>query len=130
MDSDGQMNIARMIEPHAADRVALISRNRETTYGELRDQTERLRGGLIAHGVGQDDRVAILCGNNRYFVVAYLAVAGLGAVAVPLNPASPAPEIERELSVVRPVAAVVGPLENTRRAPFRRLAEKPKRGSA
>jgi len=109
VDSDGQMNIARMIEPHAADRVALISRNRETTYGELRDQTERLRGGLIAHGVGQDDRVAILCGNNRYFVVAYLAVAGLGAVAVPLNPASPAPEIERELSVVRPVAAVVGP---------------------
>jgi long-chain acyl-CoA synthetase len=53
--------------------------------------------------------VAILCGNNRYFVVAYLAVAGMGAIAVPLNPASPAPEIERELNVVRPVAAVVGP---------------------
>ncbi len=109
VDSDGQMNIVRMIEPHPADRVALISRNRETTYGQLRDQSERLRGGLIAQGVGHGDRVAILCGNNRYFVVAYLAVAGLGAVAVPLNPASPAPELQRELAVIRPVAAVVGP---------------------
>jgi long-chain acyl-CoA synthetase len=112
------MNIARMIESHPADRVALISRNRDTTYGQLRDQTERLRGGLIAHGVGQGDRVAILCGNNRYFVVAYLAAAGLGAVAVPLNPASPAPEIERELHVVRPVAAIVGP---SAAAPWKRI---------
>ena len=55
------------------------------------------------------DRVAIVCENNRYFVVSYLAVVGLGAIAVPLNPASPAPELERELGVVEPVAAVVGP---------------------
>ena len=35
-----------------------------------------------------------------YFVETYLAVLGLGAVAVPLNPQSPAPEIERELATV------------------------------
>ena len=103
------MNVARMIEPHPADRIALISRNRETTYGQLREQADRLRGGLVAQGVQAGDRVAILCGNNRYFAVSYLAVAGLGAIAVPLNPSSPSPEIERELVVVRPVAAVVGP---------------------
>jgi long-chain acyl-CoA synthetase len=103
------MNVARMIEPHPADRVALISRNRETTYGELREQTDRVRGGLIAEGISAGDRVAILCENNRYFVVSYLAIVGMGAVAVPLNPSSPAPEIERELIAVRPVAAIVGP---------------------
>jgi long-chain acyl-CoA synthetase len=103
------MNVARMIEPHPADHVALIFRNQETTYGQLRDETDRLRGGLAAQGVEVGDRVAILCGNNRYFVVSYLAVVGLGAIAVPLNPSSPAPEIERELEVVRPVAVVVGP---------------------
>lgn len=103
------MNVARMIEPHPADRVALISRNRETTYGQLRDQSDRLRGALIAEGVQAGDRVAILCGNTRYFVVSYLAVAGLGAVAVPLNPLSPSAELERELVVVRPTAAIVGP---------------------
>ena len=103
------MNIARMIESHPADSIALISRNRETTYGQLRDQADRVRGGLVAQGISAGDRVVILCENNRYFVVSYLAVVGLGAVAVPLNPASPAPEIERELVAVRPVAAIVGP---------------------
>jgi long-chain acyl-CoA synthetase len=106
--ADGKMNVARMIEPHVPDRTALISLNRETTYGQLREQSDRLRGGLIEQGVVAGDRVAIVCGNNRYFVVSYLAVVGLGAIAVPLNPASPAPEIERELLVVEPVAAVVG----------------------
>ena len=103
------MNVARMIEPHPADRIALISRNRETTYGELREQVDRLRGGLQAQGVAAGDRVVVMCANNRYFVVSYLAIVGLGAVIVPLNPSSPSPEIEREFSVVEPVAAIVGP---------------------
>jgi long-chain acyl-CoA synthetase len=34
---------------------------------------------------------------------------GLGAVVVPLNPSSPAPEIEREFAVVEPVAVLIGP---------------------
>lgn len=103
------MNLAAMIDGHDDDRVALISRNRDTTYGELRDQVSRLRGGLAATGVTEGDRVAILCGNNRYFVISYLAVVGLGAVAVPLNPTSPGPELETELATVEPVAAIVGP---------------------
>jgi long-chain acyl-CoA synthetase len=103
------MNVATLLDGHDADSVALISRNRETTYGELRSQVERLRGGLAAQGVGIGDRVAIVCGNNRYFVISYFAIVGLGAVAVPLNPASPAPELQAELSAVEPVAVVIGP---------------------
>ena len=68
-----------------------------------------VRGGLAALGVGAGDRVALLCGNGRYFVVAYLATLGLGAVAVPLNPASPSPEIERELATVGAKVVVVEP---------------------
>jgi long-chain acyl-CoA synthetase len=98
-----------MIDGHDADRVALISGNRETTYGELRDQVARLRGGLAARGVADGDRVVIICANNRYFVIAYLATVGLGAVAVPLNPQSPAAELEREIREVTPAAAIVGP---------------------
>jgi len=103
------MNLAAMIEGHVDDRVALISRNRETTYGELRDQVARLRGGLAGLGVGDGDRVAIVCGNNRYFVISYLAVIGLGAVAVPINPTNPAPALQEELHQVRPTTIVVGP---------------------
>ena len=48
------------------------------------------------------DRVAVLCGNNDLFVTSYLAIIGIGAIAVPLNPASPGPELQDELAVVTP----------------------------
>ena len=110
---DRLVNLAHMIDAHDADRVALISRNRETTYGELRDQVARLRGGLSARGVSDGDRVAIICANNRYFVISYLAVVGLGAIAVPLNPESPAAELEREIAEVTPASVIIGPSATT-----------------
>ena len=103
------MNLASIIDRHPADHVALISRGRETSYGALREQVAAFRSGLAGLGVHEGDRVALLIGNNRHFVVSYLAVLGLGAVAVPLNPTSPAAEIERELVAVSAVAVVVGP---------------------
>jgi long-chain acyl-CoA synthetase len=103
------MNLAHIIDEHPNESVALISRNRATTYGALRDQVARARGGLASLGVEQGDRVALLCGNGRYFVVTYLAALGLGAVVVPLNPASPTIEIQRELAVVQPKIVVVEP---------------------
>lgn len=103
------MNLAHIIDPHPADKVAIISRGRPTTYGALRDQVAHVRGGLVALGVGKGDRVVLLCSNGRYFVDLYLAALGLGAVTVPLNPSSPAPEIEREVSTVGAKVVVVEP---------------------
>ena len=94
------MNLAHIIDAHPHDRVALFSRGRPTTYGTLRDQVAHVRGGLAALGLAKGDRIALLCSNGRYFVDLYLAALGLGAVVVPLNPASPAPEIEREVHTV------------------------------
>jgi long-chain acyl-CoA synthetase len=68
-----------------------------------------LRGGLVGLGIDPGDRIGILCANNWYFVVSYLAVLGVGGVAVPLNPLSPALELERELASVGARALVVGP---------------------
>ncbi len=104
------MNLAHIIDPHPADKVAIISRGRPTTYGALREQVAHVRAGLANLGVGKGDRVALLCSNGRYFVDLYLAALGLGAVTVPLNPASPAPEIEREVRTVGAKVVVVEPL--------------------
>jgi long-chain acyl-CoA synthetase len=101
------VNLAHIIDDHADDSVALIWRNRTTTYGELRRQVAAFRGGLVAAGIGRDDRVAIVVGNSPHFVIAYLATIGLGAVAVPLNPSSPGPELQSELAVVGARAVVV-----------------------
>lgn len=101
------MNLASIIDPHEATATALISRGRATTYGQLRQQVEAFRGSLVEMGVNRNDRVALLCGNGRWFVVGYLATVGMGAIAVPLNPLSPTPELQRELEVVDPAIVVV-----------------------
>jgi long-chain acyl-CoA synthetase len=101
------MNLSRLIEGHDPDAVALISRGRSTTYGALCEQIDRLRGGLASIGVRDGDRVAVLCSNSRHFVVTYFATLGLGAVAVPLNPLSPAPELEAEISNVSAKVVVI-----------------------
>ena len=106
-DGDHPVNVARLIEGHEGDRAALISRNRTISYDELNELAARLRGGLAGLGVGDGDRVALICGNGHPFVIGYLAALGLGAVVVPLNPASPAPELGRELAVVRPMVAIL-----------------------
>jgi long-chain acyl-CoA synthetase len=101
------MNLASIVDKHDAAQPAIISRGRTTTYGDLRDQIDSFRGSLIEIGVEPGDRVALMCGNGRWFVVAYLAVVGAGAIAVPLNPLSPTPEVETELAIVDPRVVLV-----------------------
>jgi long-chain acyl-CoA synthetase len=103
------VNLSQIIDNHPSDSVALISRGRPTTYGALRDQVGSLRTEFTKLGIGKGDVVALLCGNSRYFVVSYLAAIGVGAIVSPLNPTSPAPEIEGELNVVQPTAVVIEP---------------------
>lgn len=103
------MNLASIVDPHPDDAVALVSRRRETTYGALREQVAAMRGGLLARGLAPGDRVAIACGNNWYFVASYLAVLGAGAVAVPLNPSAPPPELEYQLGTTGARGLVVAP---------------------
>ncbi|SEF19649.1 acetoacetyl-CoA synthetase [Amycolatopsis pretoriensis] len=52
----------------------------ELTWGELRDQVARARAGLMRLGVGRGDRVVAYLPNLPETVVAYLAVASLGAI--------------------------------------------------
>ena len=107
------MNLSAILEGHRDDAVALISRGRPTTYGTLASQVASMRRSLGEMGVGRGDVVALLCGNSRYFVVSYLAAVGIGAIVAPMNPSSPAPEIERECEAVRPVAVVIEPAATT-----------------
>jgi len=103
------MNLATIIDPHPADAVALVSRGRATTYGDLRDQVAHLRGGLVGLGLRPGDRVAIVAANNWYFVSAYLAALGAGCVVVPLNATSPVRELQSEMAAVGVKAVVAGP---------------------
>jgi acetoacetyl-CoA synthetase len=53
---------------------------RGVTHAELRDLVGRARAGLVRHGVGRGDRVVALVPNSVETLVAFLAVASLGAI--------------------------------------------------
>jgi long-chain acyl-CoA synthetase len=55
------------------------------TYGEMDNVIHRYRNLLYAMGVRQGDRVGLYSQNREEFVFAYMAVASLGAIIVPLN---------------------------------------------
>ncbi|HEY8545731.1 MAG TPA: AMP-binding protein [Acidimicrobiales bacterium] len=104
------MNLASVIEAHPAEAEALVDEaGRVVTYGELRDDVARRRGGLTGLGLRPGDRVALALPTGPDFVATYLAVLGTGAVAVPLNPHSPTPELQRELTATTPRVLVAGP---------------------
>jgi long-chain acyl-CoA synthetase len=64
---------------------ALISGAERIGSDQLWERVGRLAHALAARGIGQGDPVALLLPNSPDFVVGFLAVAQLRAVAVPLN---------------------------------------------
>ncbi|HEY3076388.1 MAG TPA: ATP-dependent acyl-CoA ligase [Burkholderiales bacterium] len=58
----------------------------------------RRAAALRAAGISRGDRVAIMCGNRAELLEVFLACGWLGAIAVPINTASMAPQIEYYLS--------------------------------
>lgn len=107
------VNLANVFERHPDDAVAFVSRGKNTTYGELRDAVGSFRRGLADAGLEPGDRLAIVAGNNWYFVASYLAALGAGLVAVPLNPMSPPLELAAQLRTVGARGVVIGPAART-----------------
>ena len=66
-------------------KTAIVFRGLRQTYAELDNTVNRTAAALAARGIGPGDRVAIFSHNNHAFVVAYFALARLGAVSVPIN---------------------------------------------
>jgi len=57
----------------------------EWTYGEIDRQTDRIAASLHAHGVRRGHNVSMMLPNCIEFVLAWFALARLGAVAAPVN---------------------------------------------
>jgi len=72
-----------------ADRQYLGTKNSQgeyewVTYREIGRRVDNLRGGLASLGVKPGDAVGIICNNSVDWAVGHYAVAGLGAVYVPM----------------------------------------------
>ncbi|ACJ00884.1 acyl-CoA synthetase [Rhodospirillum centenum] len=78
------------------------------TYRGLEDRCARAAAVLADEGVGEGDRVAVLCRNRIDFFVLLFAVAKLGAILVPLNWRMPAAELKPLLADCTPRRVVAG----------------------
>lgn len=70
---------------HETDRTAMVFEDQSWTYGTLWNRSCRLATALHDRGLKPRDRIAILATNRPEYVEAYLAIALLGAAAVPMN---------------------------------------------
>lgn len=70
------------------DRVFLRFEDRTLSYRELDTRSNRLANGLARLGIGKSSHVALMIDNKPELVLLYVALAKLGAVAVPINTAA------------------------------------------
>ncbi|MCB9551680.1 MAG: AMP-binding protein [Myxococcales bacterium] len=118
------MNACELLSETAArmpEHPALVFEGARFTYGALWARAGEVAARLRAAGVAAGDRVGLLLPNVPAFPVAFYGALRLGAVAVPLNPALTAEELdfmlaEAGVAVVVTVPAVADGLDAALRA--------------
>ncbi len=82
------MNIAQNLERSVrrfGDKPAILFEERVLTYHDLQTAVNRTARGMARRGVEPGDRVALFMPNIPEFVITYLAVQKIGAIAVSVN---------------------------------------------
>lgn len=74
-------------------REALVFGGRRLTYAQLDAEVNRAARALARRGLGKGMRLALMSPNTDMFVIVFYAALRLGAIVVPVNPRSAAPEV-------------------------------------
>jgi carnitine-CoA ligase len=91
------------------DRVWLQTDEGQLSFAAAASQVGRAAARLRDAGVSAGDRVVITARNTPPYLLTWLAVCSLGAVAVPTNPVATAAEFDGLLGQVRPLLVVSDP---------------------
>jgi crotonobetaine/carnitine-CoA ligase len=78
--------LGEQLDAGAHRRFVKVGTGRWLTYADADRRSDRVAAGLRELGVGQGDRVAILCVTRTELIEVFYGVAKLGAIVVPLNP--------------------------------------------
>ncbi len=118
LDPMGDRNLTDLLEERVEshpDRTFLVFEDRdqavtELTYHAFLALVERCAQGLSGLGVGQRDFVVVHLANSPEFLIAWFALARLGAVLVPSNVANTVGELEHILNVTEARLAITEPV--------------------
>jgi amino acid adenylation domain-containing protein len=89
--------------------VAIADESGELSYGDLAAAARARADALRADGARRGSRIAVECGYGTDYIVALLAAWLLEAVAVPLDPSSPADRRRQQVRQARCDVAATGP---------------------
>ncbi|MBI4916782.1 MAG: AMP-binding protein [Acidobacteria bacterium] len=92
----------------SAGSIAFVEGTCRLTYGELRDDAQRLGAAFAAAGVVAGDRVALALPSGLDFVRAFFALQRIGAIPCAFDPSIPAPTLVRRAGRIRPRLLVTG----------------------
>ena len=102
--------VAGLFMEHARrtpDAIAIEDSSRHWTYGELALRSAQLAGALVARGVSEGTRVAILSENRLEYLELYIAAARIGAIVACQNWRLATPELQHCMRLVEPVLTLV-----------------------
>ena len=89
-----------------ADKLWLSSDGGELTYGQAQARVERAASALRSSGIGVGDRVLVTARNTADYLLSWFALMEVGAIQVPINPASTAAEIAGFVEQVKPALVI------------------------
>jgi crotonobetaine/carnitine-CoA ligase len=101
--------IPRLIDRAAQrdpDGTWLRTDNRALTFGEAAGQVAGVAAALADVGIGYGDLVMLTARNTPAYLISWLALASIGAVSVPVNPASSRSELAGLIGQVEPLAVI------------------------
>jgi long-chain acyl-CoA synthetase len=90
-----------------AERVAVVCQEVNLTYRELDALVNACANALLEQGIRKGETVALLMTNRPEYVIAWFALARIGALLSPLNPSYKEREVAYQLSNCDAVAVVV-----------------------
>lgn len=85
VDADTVGGVVREKAKRNGDDVAVMHREREATYRQLDERSNRVANALMEYGVGPGDRVAVNLTNRLEYLDIWFGISKTGAVMVPLN---------------------------------------------
>jgi crotonobetaine/carnitine-CoA ligase len=110
------LNLGDQLDRPSADAIALRLPGSDVSWGELRGWVAGVTAELVRGGVGWSARVLLRVGDDLSRLVVSLGAQRLGAVVVPVNPATIGPELQFVASHSDPACVVAddGLLEDLR----------------
>lgn len=91
------------------ERTAIVFRDTRLTFRELDGLVNAFANALRGLGIGRGDRVALFMTNRPEYVIAFFALARIGAVSSPMNPSYREREVAYQLADAGCIAVLTQP---------------------